>query len=66
MVLAPVIQPACIVLRVHLEGEVKEATVRWEQSWSHSRQVIFLIPLPYGPSPMAHGVHNSEARKIFW
>jgi hypothetical protein len=28
--------------------------------------MIFLIPLPYGLSPMAHEVHTPEAGKRFW
>lgn len=66
MILAPVIQPACIVLRVHLECEAKEATseVRTELD-PFPTLTPALIALPSDSLPMAHGVHTSFAGRRF-
>ena len=67
MILAPVIQPACVVLRVHLEHEVKGAVSKMgPERHSFPTLPLALIGLPSGSSPGAHGVHTSEADQRSW
>ena len=67
MILAPVIQPACVVLRVHLQREVKGAVSQMGTELNPFPTLTpALIALPSGSSPMARGVHTSEAGQRFW
>lgn len=67
MILAPVIQPACVVLRVHLEREVKGAVRKMgPEHHPFPTLPLALTGLPSGSSPGARGVHTSEAGQRSW
>lgn len=63
--MAPVIQPACVVLRVYLECEVKGAMGEMGPELDPF-PALTLTALPSDSSPMARGVHTSFAGQRFW
>lgn len=65
--MAPVIQPACVVLRVHLECEVKGAMGEMGTERDPFPTLTpALIALPSDSLPAARGVHTSFAGQRFW
>lgn len=65
--MAPVIQPTCVVLRVHLECEVKGAMGEMGTKLDPFPPLtLALIALPSASSPMVRGAHTSFAGQRFW